>query len=132
MRERSPRPSKVPGDGAFRSAIVVIESTCLRGALRLHSGRDTHDARGALVSQARRARPDAAVVSIDGALDDADDEWWLELRGVEAHAADLGLALHRALGAGTSPHVRPTVSRRTARGCHFGLSPFPSGRRRTF
>lgn len=52
---------------------------------------------------ARRARPDAAIVSTDGALEDADYGWRLEIRGVETNPGDLEMALHRALSVAPAP-----------------------------
>ena len=109
---------------------VVIESPRARGALRLdHAGSDPYDARFELLSRARRACPDAAIVSTDGALESADYEWRLEVQGIEAHTGDLGVALHDGLAATPGP---PTPRRRrqrfaVARDCHWGLTPF-SGR----
>lgn len=110
---------------------VVIESPRVTGALRLDlAGSDPYDARFELLSRARRACPDAAIVSTDGALESADYEWRLEVQGLETHAGDLGVALHDELAATTGP---PTHARRrrqrlaAARDCHWGLTPF-SGR----
>jgi hypothetical protein len=56
--------------------MVVIESPRILGAMRLHhTGRDPYDARFELLCTARRACPEAAIVSTDGALEDADYEW---------------------------------------------------------
>ena len=71
-----------------------------------HSGRDPYDAWSELLSTARRACPGAAIVSADGALESADYEWRLEVRGVEAHEGDLGLAIHHALSAEAPAHVK--------------------------
>ena len=63
--------------------VVVIESPGVTGALRLdHAGNDPYDARFELLSRARRACPEAAIVSTDGALESADYEWRLEVQGV--------------------------------------------------
>jgi len=110
---------------------VVIESPRVTGALRLdHAGSDPYDARFELLSRARRACPDAAIVSTDGALESADYEWRLEVQAVEAHTGDLGVALHDELAAtaGPPPHARRRRQRlAAARDCHWGLTPF-SGR----
>ncbi len=110
--------SRVPGlDGVIDRAtlylcrqgekwVVVIESDRFSGALRLRdASQDAYDARFELLSKARRACPDAAIASTDGALDGADYEWRVQVQGVQANAGDLGLALHRvALGQdGDSP-----------------------------
>ena len=89
--------------------VVVIESPGITGAVRLrHSGRDPYDARSELLSMARRACPGAAIVSADGALESADYEWRLEVRGVEAREGDLGLAIHHALST-EAPAPRETA-----------------------
>jgi hypothetical protein len=84
--------------------VVVIESPRILGAMRLHHvGRDPYDARFELLCTARRACPDAAIVSADGALEDADFEWRLEMRGVETNPGDLGMAVHRELSVAPAP-----------------------------
>jgi hypothetical protein len=113
--------------------VVVIESTGLSGALRLRgAGQDAYDARFELLSKARRACPDAAIFSTDGALEGADYEWRVEMRGVQANAGDLGVALHRELSAKTEAHVRRRSQRQTFRKCHWGRCPEVSGRPRAF
>ena len=114
--------------------VVVIESPRISRALRLRPpGRDTYDARFQLLSIARRACPDAAIISTDGALESADYEWRIEVRGVEAQQGDLGETLDRALSAESeSEHVRRSGPDRVGRRCHWGLSPAVSGRPRTF
>lgn len=113
--------------------VVVIESPGLTGALRLdHAGRSSHDARFELLSRARRACPDAAIISTDGALEDADYEWRLEVRGARSHAGDLGVALHRALAGEEPAHASARSRRWATRGCHWGLCPTASGRPRSF
>jgi hypothetical protein len=111
--------------------VVVIESPGVTGALRLdHAGKDPYDARFELLSRARRACPEAAIVSTDGALESADYEWRLEVEGVQAHEGDLGMALHHVLASTTHQptHVRRRLRRlAVARDCHWGLTPF-SGR----
>jgi hypothetical protein len=112
--------------------VVVIESPSVMGAVGFrHAGPDAYDARFELLSSAHRACPDAAIISTDGALETADYEWRLEVRGIEALPGHLGKALHRELSAessqvGHAPHE--TIGRR----CHWGLSPIVSGRPRTF
>jgi hypothetical protein len=113
--------------------VVVIESPLIQGALRLHhEGHDPHDARFVLLSCARRACPDAAIVSTDGALDGADYEWRLDVRGVEAHAGDIGLALHRELSARPRPEVTRGSPRPVVGKCHWGRCPEVSGRPLSF
>jgi hypothetical protein len=115
--------------------VVVIESPRVTDALRLrHSGRDPYDARYELLCLARRACPDAAILSTDGALESADYEWRLEVRGAEAQAGDLGLAIQHALSGGAPPtHVRRRLQRfASLRSCHWGSSSSASGRPRSF
>lgn len=113
--------------------VVVIESPRIVGALRLHhTGRDPYDARFELLCTARRACPDAAIVSTDGALEDAEYEWRLEIRGVEDNAGDIGMAVHRELSAAAAPHVRRPSQRQIIRRCHWGRCPEVSGRPRSF
>ncbi len=112
--------------------VVVIESPHISRALRLRPpGRDTYDARFQILSIARRACPDAAIISTDGALESADYEWRIDVRGIEAREGDLGEALDRALSA-ESEHVRRSGPESVGRRCHWGLSPAVSGRPRTF
>ncbi len=112
--------------------VVVIESPRITAAVRLrHSGRDPYDARSKLLSTARRACPGAAIVSADGALESADYEWRLEVRGVEAHEGDLGLAIHHALSAEVPAHVKRIPHRGAGSRCHWSLAPV-SGRPRSF
>ena len=112
--------------------VVVMESLRVNGAMPLrHSGRDSHDARFALLALTRRACPDAAVISTDGALTSEDYEWRVEVRGIAPQPGDLGLALRRELSTetgGEEDRARPVIGRR----CHWGLSPSLSGRPRTF
>jgi hypothetical protein len=112
--------------------VVVIESPRVEGALLLHdAGRDAFDAQFELLMRARRACPDAAFISTDGARLSADYEWRVEVRGIQAQAGDLGVALHRELSGETTPAAGParlTLGRR----CHWGLSPSFSGRPRAF
>ena len=112
--------------------VVVIESPRVTGAVRLrHAGRDPYDARFELLNAARRACPDASIMSTDGAVESADYEWRLEVRGVEAQPGDLGVALHGALSA-EPPHLSRSAQQQVSRRCHWGLSPAVSGRPRAF
>ena len=112
--------------------VVVIESPGISRALWLRPpAGDPYDARFQLLSIARRACPDAAIISTDGALESADYEWRVDVRGVEARQGELGEALDRALSA-ESEHVRRSGPERVGRRCHWGLSPAVSGRPRTF
>jgi hypothetical protein len=112
--------------------VVIIDSPRVTGAVPFeHAGRDTYDAQLELLTCARRACPDAAIMSTDGALTAADYEWRVEVRGIELRPGDLGVALHRELSAEPTQNddaVRQTLGRR----CHWGLSPSFSGRPRTF
>jgi hypothetical protein len=113
--------------------VVVIESPGITGALRLrHTGRDPYDARFELLCLARRACPDAAIVSTDGALEEADYEWRLDISSVEAAAGDVGIAVHRELTAAPVPHLRRRSQRQIIRKCHWGRCPEVSGRPRSF
>jgi hypothetical protein len=113
--------------------VVVIESDGFSGALRLRDAtQDAYDARFELLSKARRACPDAAIVSTDGALDGADYEWRVQVQGLQANAGDLGLALHGALSAKTERHIRRRSPRQMIRKCHWGRCPEVSGRPRFF
>lgn len=113
--------------------VVVIEAPCVHGALRLrHQGRDPYDARFELLCAARRACPDAAIASTDGALEGADYEWRLDLQGVRANVGDLGLAVHRELSARPMAHIRRRSHRQMVRRCHWGRCPEVSGRPRSF
>ena len=97
-----------------------------------HAGRDTYDAQFELLASARRACPDAAIMSTDGTLTSADYEWRVEVRGIETRPGDLGVALHRQLSA-ESTRLDGAPPRQTfGRRCHWGLSPSFSGRPRTF
>ena len=62
--------------------VVVIESPRITAAVPLHhAGRDTYDAQFELLASARRACPDAAIMSTDRGLTSADYEWRVEVRG---------------------------------------------------
>ncbi len=112
--------------------VVVIESPRVSRAVRLrHAGRDPYDARFELLNAARRACPDASIFCTDGAIESADYEWRLEMRGVEGQPGDLGVALHEVLAA-EPPHLARSAQQQTGRRCHWGLSPVVSGRPRAF
>jgi hypothetical protein len=112
--------------------VVVIESPRMEGAVPLRdAGRDAFDAQFELLMRARRACPDAAFMSTDGARLSAEYEWRVEVRGIEARAGDLGVALHRELSGETTPVASPWRLPLGHR-CHWGLSPSFSGRPRTF
>lgn len=127
-------PYRIPGHGGVidyatrylcrqgHTWVVVMESPRVSGALRLrHSGGDTFDARFELLSAARRACPDASILTIDGALDWADYEWRLDVRAVVTSSGDLGSALHRELS--RQPAAPPRApARRAPR-----LAPVPLG-----
>jgi hypothetical protein len=101
--------------------IVVIESPRVWGAFRLrYAGRDSYDARFELLSTARRACPDASIVSTDGALDAQDYEWRLDVRGPQSVVGDVGEALQRELSIKPAHHVRRLARRRAARACQWG------------
>lgn len=114
--------------------VVVLESPRITAALLLRrSGRDAYDARFELLSRARSACPDAAIVTTDGALEGADYEWRLDVRGVQAHPGDLGFALRSALSSKRqSRHQRRLATRTVARGCRAGWFPSPSSRPLSF
>jgi len=112
--------------------VVVIESPRISRVRRLPPpAGDTYDARFQLLSIARRACPDAAIISTDGALESADYEWRIDVRGVEALTGDLGEALDHALST-ESEDVDRSAHQTVGRRCHWGLSPAVSGRPRTF
>jgi hypothetical protein len=112
--------------------VVVIESSRISRVRRLPvSAGDTYDARFQLLCVARRACPDAAIISTDGALESTDYEWRIDVRGVEARPGDLGEALDRTLSTG-SEDVDRSAHQRVGRRCHWGLSPAVSGRPRRF
>ena len=113
--------------------VVVIESPGITGALRLrHTGRDPYDARFELLCSARRACPDAAIVSTDGALEEADYEWRLDIRSVEAAAGRRrdrrAPRAHRRTGAAPAAPLRSARSSASATGAaaprsRAGLAP---------
>jgi hypothetical protein len=101
--------------------VVIIESPRVRSALRLrHGGRDSFDARFELLSKARRACPDASILSADGALEGADYEWRLEVRSMQAHPGDLGVALHSELSEQPKGHMRRLCGKTSRRHCQRG------------
>src|ERR1700730_17415187 len=70
--------------------VVVIESPHFTGALGLeNSSLGPYDARFELLCRARRACPDATIVSTDGALESKDYELRLEGSAGEANAGGL-------------------------------------------
>jgi len=112
---------------------LVIESARISGPLRLRDAwQDAYDARFELLSRARRACPDAAIFSTDGALESADYEWRVEVRSLEAKAGDIGIALHRELSAEPETHRRRRSQRLIVHKCHWGRCPEVSGRPRSF
>ncbi len=135
--------SNVPGDGVNDDAtlylcrqgqrwVVVIESPRITGALRLdHFGGDSYDAQFELLRRAGRACPDAVITSTDGARKSKDYEWRLEVRGVEAQAGDLGVALHRELSAESAADCTAPLEQSDRR-CHQGRRLRVSGRPRSF
>ena len=113
--------------------VVVIESPRVSGAVPFHhAGHDAYDAQFDLLTSARRACPDAAIMGTDGALTSADYEWRVEVRGIEARPGDLGLALHRELSAEPTDAESPPAPQTLGRRCHWGLHPSFSGRPRRF
>ena len=112
--------------------MVVIDSPGVSGAVPFHhDGRDAYDAQFDLLTCARRACPDAAIMGTDGALTSADYEWRVEVRGIEARPGDLGIALRRELSAEPT-NVEGTPPQALGRRCHWGLQPSFSGRPRSF
>ena len=139
------RISKVPGQGCVidlatlylcrhgQQWVVVIESPRLTAAVPLGpSARDSYDARFELLERARRACPGAAIDTTDGAVDGADYEWRLEVRGVHGHEGGLGEALHRELATRPLQHRRRLSTMRATRHCQHGWCPAASGRPRVF
>lgn len=115
--------------------VVVLESPRITAALLLrHAGRDGFDARFELLSRARTACPGADIETADGAVEGADYEWRLEVRGVQQHAGDLGLALQQELSGKRQRqrHQRRLATRVEARGCREGWFLSPSGRPLSF
>jgi len=113
--------------------VVVIESPRVRRAVRLrYTGRDSYDARFELLSTARRACPEASIVSSDGAVEAEDYEWRLDVRGPRFEAGELGVALHRELTIKPAHHVRRLARRRAARTCPWGSFRVSRGRPLSF
>lgn len=115
--------------------VVVLESPRITAALLLRrSGRDSSDARFELLSRARSACPDANIVTADGALEGADYEWRIELRGMQESAGDLGVALQHELSGKRQRqrHQRRLATRQEARGCREGWFTSVSSRPRSF
>jgi hypothetical protein len=113
--------------------VVIIESPRVRSALRLrHAGRDSFDARFELLSKARRACPDASILSADGALEEADYEWRLEVRSMQASPGDLGVALHTELSEQPRGHMRRLCGKTWRRHCQRGTRSLEICRPRIF
>jgi hypothetical protein len=113
--------------------VVILESPRVRSALRLrHAGHDSFDARFELLSKARRACPDASILSADGALEDADYEWRLEVRALQPHFGDLGVALHQILSPQPKGHRRRLSGKTERRHCLRGRRSVVVCRPRTF
>jgi hypothetical protein len=111
--------------------VVVVESPSVTAAQLLwRLAHDTYDARFDLLSRARSACPDADFESTDGALEGADYEWRIEVRGLRQHAGDLGSALQRELSGKRNPQrqQRRLVTRQVAGGCRAGGRPSFAGR----
>jgi hypothetical protein len=113
--------------------VVVVESPSVTAAQLLRrSPHDTYDARWDLLSRARAACPEAAIETTDGALEGADYEWRVEVRGLCENPGDLGAALQRELSGKRKRHQRRLASRQAERGCRAGWFPSDSGRPLTF
>ena len=115
--------------------VVVLESPGITAAQLLRrSAHDTYDARWDLLSLARAACPDAAIETADGALEGADYEWRVEVRGLCENPGDLGAALQRELSGKRrrQGHRRRLASRQAERGCRAGRFPSESGRPLSF
>lgn len=115
-----------------RRWVVVIDSPRVSGAMPLgYVGRDSDDAQFELLTSARRACPDAAIMSTDGGPTSSDFEWRVEIRGIATRPGDFGAALHRELSAEpTDAESAPAAA--LGRRCHWGLAPSFSGRPRSF
>jgi len=101
--------------------VVILESPRVKSAVRLrHAGRDSFDARFELLSKARKACPDASILSADGALEDADYEWRLEVRSMQLHPGDLGVAIHHELSDQPKGHMRRLCGKTERRHCQSG------------
>jgi hypothetical protein len=113
--------------------VVVLESPSVTAAQLLRrSSHDTYDARFDLLSRARAACPDAAFETTDGALEGADYEWRIEVRGLRENAGDLGAALQHELSGKRQRHQRRLATRQEARGCRAGWLPSLTGRPLSF
>jgi hypothetical protein len=115
--------------------VVVLESPRTTAAQLLRrSAHDSYDARFDLLSRVRSACPDASIESADGALEGADYEWRIEVRGVCENAGDLGTALQRELSGKRerTRHQRRLATRREARSCREGWFPALTGRPLSF
>lgn len=114
-----------------RTWVVVLDSPSVTTAQLLRrAAHDTYDARWDLLSRARAACPDAAIETTDGALEGADYEWRVEVRGLCENPGDLGAALQRELSGKRihQRHQRRLASRHLQRGCRAGWFPSTSGR----
>ena len=103
--------------------VVVLESPSVTAAQLLRrSAHDTYDACFDLPSRARAACPDADFETTDGALEGADYEWRIEVRGLSENVGDLGAALQRMLSGkpGQRRHRRRLAKRQEARRCRAG------------
>jgi hypothetical protein len=115
--------------------VVVLESPSVTAAQLLRrSGHDAYDARFELLSRAQSACPDAAIDCTDGALEGADYEWRIEVRGLRDHVGDLGAALQRELSGKRQRqrHQRRLATRQVARSCRAGWFPSFAGRPLSF
>jgi len=112
--------------------VIVIESPRISCAVPFRdiSG-NSYDARAELLSSAHRACPDATIISSDGVLESATYDWRIEVRSVEPHRGDLGMALHGEFSRGSS-NMRETSLYWIGGRCHLGMSPAVSGRPRNF
>jgi hypothetical protein len=113
--------------------VVVMESPLIAGVLCFHRGSpDSLDVPFKLLSTARRACPEATILSLDGAFEGADYELLLCVRGAVAHTGDIGTALHRALADDESPRRgrrgRRRGGRRTWHSSQWGRRPGVSDR----
>ncbi len=111
--------------------VVVLESPHITAAQLLRrAAHDSYDARVELLSRARLACPDAAIESADGALEGADYEWRIEVRGERERLGELGAALQSELSGRRTRqrHQRRLIARRAKRNCRAGW--FPSFARR--
>src|SRR3974377_512811 len=97
--------------------VVVIESPRVRGAVRLrYAGRDSFDARFELLSTARRACPEASIVTTAAA----------------GGAGELGAPRPREPTTKPAPHGGRLARRRAARTCQWGSFRVSRGRPLSF